>query len=249
MVAVGFLLATVSATSATLPKVTPVAIDGKTPSSQVTCIGEPVCLAQVCNPNAYGANIDSSNGFYPYDVKLTSSGTNTNTTFTFTVCSTSYTSPLTLFQIRIKDSVLNSGNTIMASPAGSNWPNCSPLGVGYVWNVALSNPNALVSPNTCQSFSVDVMVSPGSPKPTIADICAQNVTLVDNQGNSVFDGTGMSPYCLVTMQTANKATGFGAVKPSSGSSSPSSPARTSSPKPYGASPSPSSTVSVGRRRF
>lgn len=254
LVILGLLLVTASATPMSM------SIDVLTSMYNVPCVFEEACSLQTCNINAYGEEVreihpnnNHNNETFPFNVMVTSSGSSNSMTYTFQVCSTAYTSPLKMFQVRLKDSLITAGSNIMANPSGMKSTNCAPMGIrGYVWNVAYVTGQ--LHTGVCHSFSVTAMASGGSPMPTLADICPQDAMLVDNQGNVKFNGYSMTkPFCLFFYQTANNASGYGAAYLSppmpSPSPNPYGPHHYG-PSPYGAySPSPVMSVPRGFRRF
>ena len=197
-------------------------MDGTTDSSKVTCRGEPLCLSQVCNPDAYKIDLATAGSSFPYTVSYTTTNSMSDTTFVFMVCSNKGKScinstspecaPLQSFQLRIHDDELETGRSLLADPVGTNWASCKPQGPGYLWDsVALGNLSTPITTDTCAILSMTVASDMGMPA-TLADICQQNVTIVDNKGASVFDGSTLPPFCLFTMENTAGLTAFGTIK-------------------------------------
>lgn len=197
-------------------------MDGTTDSSKVTCRGEPLCLTQVCNPDAYKVDLATAGSAFPYSVSYTTTNSLTDTTFVFMVCSTKSKScgpnsrkpacaALQSFQLRIRDDLLENGRSILAEPVGTNWASCKPQGPGYLWDSPkLSNLSLPTSADTCQTLSVTVASDEETPA-TLADICQQDVSIVDNKGASIFESSTLPPFCFFSMSNTAGVTAFGNV--------------------------------------
>jgi hypothetical protein len=197
-------------------------MDGTTDSSKVTCRGEPLCLTQVCNPDAYKHDLATAGSEFPYSVSYTTTNSMTDTTFVFMVCSRKgqtcrpnsikpACAPLQTFQLRVRDDLLETGRSLLAEPAGTNWASCKPQGPGYLWDtLTLGNLTVAGSADTCQSLSITVASDMGTPA-TLADVCQQNVTIVSNKGESVFNGATLPPFCFFSMSNTAGVTAFGSV--------------------------------------
>lgn len=232
------------------PPVVNYTMNGTTDSNLVTCRGEPICLGQVCNPDAYKYDLATDGDEVPFAVSYTTTKTLTETTFVFMVCSKNIgctadstdpqCSPLKSFQLRMHDYQIDSGAIIRATPQGTNWASCAPQGPGYLWDTySLGNltTSAPGTPDTCQRLSVAVTADDSAPA-SLATLCQQNVTIVDNKGNTVFDGTKVQTGCFFTLETSIGRTAFGTFteddpKANDGATGLNLAADNSGPQPYG----------------
>ena len=209
--------------SNTVPPVVDHTMNGTIDSALVTCRGEAVCLSQVCNPDAFKYDLGSQGDEIPYSVSYTTTKTLTETTFVFMICAKNIgcaanstdpqCAPLKTFTLRMHDYQLDSGAIIRADPQGTNWASCAPSGPGYLWDAnALGNltTTAPGTPDTCQRLAITVTADETAPA-SLATLCQQNVTIVDNKGHTVFDGTSLGSGCFFTMETSSGRTGFGAL--------------------------------------
>lgn len=207
----------------TLLEIVDATMDGTTDSSKVTCRGEPLCLTQVCNPDAYKFDLATAGSAFPYSVSYTTTNSLTDTTFVFMVCSRKAKTcglnsmkpectPLQSFQLRIRDDLLENGRTLLADPVGTNWASCKPQGPGYLWDtLALGNLSMpATSSDTCQTLSITVASDIETPA-TLADICQQDVAIVNNKGASIFESSTLPPFCFFSMSNTAGVTAFGTV--------------------------------------
>ena len=190
--------------------VTAVTIDGLQDSAGATCRAEPVCLSQVCNPKAYQNDMATAGDSFPYSVSYTTTNDATLTSFLFMVCSKSGGETLTSFQLRMRDDMLEIGAGLEADPQGKNWASCNPQGPGYKWDGAALGDIGVTAGPACGSFKVMANSDVGKPA-SLADICQQNITIVDNKKHTVFDATSMPANCFFTFETSSGNTGFGTV--------------------------------------
>ena len=197
-------------------------MDGTTDSSKVTCRGEPLCLTQVCNPDAYKYDLATAGSAFPYSVSYTTTNSMTDTTFVFMICSRKgkscglnsmkpECSPLESFQLRIRDDLLENGRSLLADPVGTNWASCKPQGPGYLWDtLRLGNLSMPASADTCQTLSITVASDMEMPA-TLADVCQQDVSIVNNKGASIFESSTLPPFCFFSMSNTAGVTAFGTV--------------------------------------
>lgn len=165
--------------------------------------------------------------FCPLQVSYTTTADGTTTSFVFLVCSQANAlggctagdpgcSPLATFQLRTRDDQLSRGTAPTADPAGTPWATCDPQGPGYKWEGAvLGNLSAAGAPSandTCQTFTLATGVNAGGEAATLADVCQQNITVVDTKDNStVVDSSAYQDSCLYTMILDSGRTAYGLV--------------------------------------
>jgi hypothetical protein len=183
---------------------------------KAACRGEEVCLNQVCDPTSFQYNIGNEGEEFPYTV----SHSIRRGQIEFSVCPSSSAkaacssksggcSGLTSLKLRMRNDALSMGHDLVSEPEGRMWASCSSHGPGHEWmDSDLGSLGSSPDKSDCETFTV---LTAGSKRPSLADICQQKVKVVENSGWTVVDTAAKPNSCLVTMVTANGRVGYAVV--------------------------------------
>jgi hypothetical protein len=187
------------------------------------CRGEEVCLDQVCDATSYQYDLGSAGKEFPYSVKYDVVSNARQTNFIFSVCSTTDgkkacdelnggCSPLNTVKIRMRNDMLSMGRDLVTEPKGKMWASCTPHGPGHVWDqddlgdLATSNP----SNESCVSLTV-VASGYSERKPTLKDICQQDLKIMENTGSTILDQKDYPASCIFVLEAKNGRVGYTAL--------------------------------------